>query len=80
MKKPEDQEPQGFDVFKTASAVIRSTFGKTPARTWLAKPFASAAKKRAPRKKAVRATAPAKRKTPAGSRVGSLSGTQRLQG
>jgi hypothetical protein len=63
MKKSEEQEPQGFDVFKTASAVIGSTFGKTPVRTWLAKPSASAAKKRAPRKKAVSAVAPARPKT-----------------
>jgi len=55
MKKSNEQEPKGFDVFKTASAVIGSTFGKVPERTWLPKPVAKQVKRTAPRKKAVKA-------------------------
>jgi hypothetical protein len=49
MKKLKKQKPEGLDVFKT-SAVIGSTFGKTPVRTWLAKPAAQAAKRAAGKK------------------------------
>jgi hypothetical protein len=62
MKKPIEQEPKGFDVFKTASAVIESTFGKSPVRTWPAKPVTQAAEPAAlPKKKPAKAAGPATR-------------------
>jgi hypothetical protein len=64
MKKLEERIPKGFDALTTAAQAIGSTLGKIAVKTGLAKPAPPIAKKRvAPRRQAVKAAEPTKRKT-----------------
>jgi hypothetical protein len=55
MKKSDDSKTEGFDALTTAAQAIGSTLGKIAVKTGIAKPTPPVAKKRAPRKKTVKA-------------------------
>jgi len=60
MKKPKHDDAKGFDVFKLASGVLESTFGKLSVTTGAENP--ATPMERTSRKKALKAAPPDKRK------------------